>query len=58
MLLIQPPSGTTVVNQSLPTNSVYDPNSELILALGETDSQAVGTVIVPDLKGLSIPECQ
>ncbi len=47
-------SGTTVVNQSLPTNSVYDPNSELILALGETDSQAVGTVIVPDLKGLSI----
>lgn len=47
-------SGATVAAQSLPTNSVYDPNSELILALGETDSAAVGTVIVPDLKGLSI----
>jgi len=47
-------SGTTVVNQSLPTNSVYDPNSELILALGNADSAAAGTVIVPDLKGLSI----
>ncbi|MDD3306171.1 MAG: penicillin-binding transpeptidase domain-containing protein [Acetobacterium sp.] len=47
-------SGTTVANQSLPTNSVYDPNSELILALGNADSAAAGTVIVPDLKGLSI----
>ena len=47
-------SGTTVGSQSLPTNSVYDPNTELILALGNADSTAAGTVIVPDLKGLSI----
>ncbi|WP_373484309.1 penicillin-binding transpeptidase domain-containing protein [Acetobacterium sp.] len=47
-------SGTTVANQSLPTNSIYDPNSELILALGNADSAAAGTVIIPDLKGLSI----
>ena len=47
-------SGSTVVSQSVPTNSVYDPNTELVLALGDSGSETAGTVVVPDLKGLSI----
>jgi stage V sporulation protein D (sporulation-specific penicillin-binding protein) len=48
-------SGNTVVTQSIPNNSVYDPNTEIVLGLGNADSQtSAGTVIVPDLKGLSI----
>lgn len=47
-------TGSTVVSQSVPTNSVYDPNTELVLGLGDSGSESAGTVVVPDLKGLSI----
>ncbi|MCG2730060.1 MAG: PASTA domain-containing protein, partial [Acetobacterium sp.] len=47
-------TGSTVISQSVPTNSVYDPNTELVLALGDSGTETAGTVVVPDLKGLSI----
>ena len=47
-------TGSTVVSQSVPTNSVYDPSTELVLALGDSGTETAGTIVVPDLKGLSI----
>jgi len=46
--------GDTVVSQSLPVNSVYDVTTELVLSLGTPASGTATTVIVPELKGLSI----
>ncbi len=47
-------TGTTVLSQSVPINSVYDPNSELVLGVGDAVEETAGTVVVPDLSGLSI----
>lgn len=47
-------TGTTVISQSVPTNSVYDPNSEIVLGVGNSTGEIAGTVVVPDLSGLSI----
>lgn len=46
--------GNTVISQSVPANSVYDVTTEIVLGLGDVTSGTAGTVIVPDLKGLSI----
>lgn len=46
--------GDTVVSQSLPVNSVYDVTTEDVLSLGTPASDTATTVIVPELKGLSI----
>lgn len=45
--------GNTVVSQSLPVNSVYDVTTEVVLSLGKSSSET-STVVVPDVKGLSI----
>lgn len=47
-------SGSLVVNQSIPTNTVYDASTEMVLGLGDATSAASGSVVVPDVKGLSI----
>ncbi|MBK5244081.1 MAG: PASTA domain-containing protein [Eubacteriaceae bacterium] len=46
--------GDTVLSQSLPVNSVYDVMTEVVLSLGTPASDTATTVIVPELKGLSI----
>lgn len=47
-------SGSTVVSQSIPTNSVYDSSTEIVLGLGDATSSTSGTVVVPDVTKLSI----
>lgn len=46
--------GNNVVSQSLPVNSVYDVTTEVVLGLGAPASATATTVVVPDIKGLSI----
>ncbi|WP_083439374.1 penicillin-binding protein [Acetobacterium bakii] len=46
--------GDVVQSQSIPVGSIYDVNTELVLTLGAPASETTGTVIVPDVKGLSI----
>lgn len=46
--------GNVVQNQSIPVGTVYDDKTELVLGLGSGSSEALGTVVVPDIKGQSI----
>lgn len=46
--------GDTVISQSFPAQSVYDPNTELVLEIGSQSSENGGKVTVPDLNGMSI----
>lgn len=47
-------AGSLVISQSIPTNTVYDVSTEIVLGLGDSTSDPSGTVVVPDVKGLSI----
>ena len=46
--------GDTVISQSFPAQSVYDPNTELVLEIGSQSSENGNKVTVPDLNGMSI----
>ncbi|WKY43881.1 penicillin-binding transpeptidase domain-containing protein [Eubacteriaceae bacterium ES2] len=47
-------SGTVISAQSLASGTVYDGSQQLVLALSEVSLEESQTVVVPDLKGLSI----
>ncbi|WKY47270.1 penicillin-binding transpeptidase domain-containing protein [Eubacteriaceae bacterium ES3] len=47
-------SGSVIAAQSLANGTVYDGSQELVLALTDVNLEEVQTVVVPDLKGLSI----
>ncbi|MGL4606841.1 MAG: penicillin-binding transpeptidase domain-containing protein [Eubacteriaceae bacterium] len=47
-------SGNKVIAQSIPTGTIYDPNTEVVLTLGNSENTEITTVIVPDVTGLSI----
>jgi stage V sporulation protein D (sporulation-specific penicillin-binding protein) len=47
-------TGTVISAQSLASGTVYDGTQQLVLALSEVSLEETQTVVVPDLKGLSI----
>lgn len=47
-------SGTVISAQSLASGTVYDGSQQLVLALSDVSLEETQTVVVPDLKGLSI----
>lgn len=55
--ITQQDSGSTVLSQSLETNSVVMAGVTVELVVGTSEQDASGTVIVPDLTGLSIQAC-